>query len=298
MSQQFGAPYGPAVVEELRKSVAEHWKALLVWTLAGALIVGGAAFVVGSSRSSAATVFISPLEANPFSPDPRGQTLTNLETEAQVAQSDAVLERASQAIGGSPSAGQLGRGLVVSIPADSQVLELDLTTSGATNAKLAVDAVAQAYLDVREERATLAISERGKSRDRVSRRRAAQKQSGRLPWQPWQRSRQRSWTLDWHSHRASWRNWGGSRPLLRRRRPTQGRFSHQGRSQASACHWWPCFSGPCWVSSPAWRRSPGVGVSGRCGRMWCLKKDSYRDGPCLSNPRRDASRGRLRVRAV
>lgn len=160
MSQQFGAPYGPAVVEELRKSVAEHWKALLVWTLAGALIVGGAAFVVGSSRSSAATVFISPLEANPFSPDPRGQTLTNLETEAQVAQSDAVLERASQAIGGSPSAGQLGRGLVVSIPADSQVLELDLTTSGATNAKLAVDAVAQAYLDVREERATLAISER------------------------------------------------------------------------------------------------------------------------------------------
>lgn len=160
MSQQFGAAHRPAVIEELRKTAEERWKGLLVWMLAGALIVGGAAFVVGSSRSSAATVFISPLEANPFSPDPRGQALTNLETEAQVAQSDAVLERASQAVGGSPSAGQLGRGLVVSIPAGSQVLELDLTTSGATNAKQAVDAVAQAYLDVREERATLAISER------------------------------------------------------------------------------------------------------------------------------------------
>lgn len=160
MSQQFGAVERPRAVEILRETAEKRWKALLIWMLAGAFIFGAAAFLVGSSRSSAATVFISPLEANPFSPDPRGQTLTNLETEAQVAQSDAVLERASQAIGGSPSASQLGRGLVVSIPAGSQVLELALTTNGATNAKQAVDAVAQAYLDVREERAELAISER------------------------------------------------------------------------------------------------------------------------------------------
>lgn len=149
-----------ALTREFVATVAPRWRRFLAWTVIGAVVVGVLVFVLRPPVSSTATVFVSPLEASPFSPDPRGQTLTNLETEAQVAKSDAVLEKAAATLGDGTSAGRLGNALTVSIPPSSQVLELKVAGGAGVDPTAAVDAVAAAYLDVRQESAVNSVNSR------------------------------------------------------------------------------------------------------------------------------------------
>lgn len=147
------------VITRIVRSALRHWRRLLIATLVGAFLLGALAFFSGRSGSSTATVFVAPLEASPFSPDPRGQTTTNLETEAQVANSDEVLGRAAEMVEGA-TAGQLGQALNVSIPPGAQVLTLTVAGSPTLDPKAAVDAVATSYLVVRQERTVQSLAER------------------------------------------------------------------------------------------------------------------------------------------
>ncbi len=49
-----------------------------------------------------ATVLVSPLEGNPYSPDGRGDDLVNLQTEAQLVTTDRVSKIAGQKLGHEP----------------------------------------------------------------------------------------------------------------------------------------------------------------------------------------------------
>lgn len=157
MSTQY--PTTQKIARTALRSAAAHWLRLLVTTLVGALALGAVGFALSRGGSSTATVFVAPLESSPFSPDPRGQTVTNLETEAQVAKSDDVLARAASALGGGVSVEQLTTALAVTVPPGAQVLSLTVQGSDTLDPKTAVDAVANSYLDVRQERAVASIAE-------------------------------------------------------------------------------------------------------------------------------------------
>lgn len=148
------------VVIRIVRSALRHWRRLLITTLVGAVLLGAFGFLSARGGSSTSTVFVAPLEASPFSPDPRGQTTTNLETEAQVAKSDEVLGRAAESVGEGVTASHLDQALSVAIPPGAQVLTLTVAGSTALDPKAAVDAIATSYLLVRQERTVESLAER------------------------------------------------------------------------------------------------------------------------------------------
>lgn len=107
-----------------------------------------------TTYTSTARVLVNPSVGNPFAPTPasvRQDEMTSLETEAQVARSAEVLETAVSQIPGL-STGELQRSLQVSVPANTQILEISYSDHDSVTAQLVTDTVAGAYLDNRSRR--------------------------------------------------------------------------------------------------------------------------------------------------
>ena len=110
----------------------------------------GAAFAT-STYTAEATVLVSPLAGNPFTPDGNGDDLTNLQTEAQLASSDAV----AQLVTGGATTGtgsDILNGLSVKVPSNTQVLVLDYRAGSRDLAKARAQSFAQSYLKFRVSR--------------------------------------------------------------------------------------------------------------------------------------------------
>lgn len=106
------------------------------------------------SYTSTARVLVNPTAGNPFVPTPssvRQDEMTSLETEAQVLRSAEVLGPVAAAQPGLTTA-RLQRGLLVSVPANTQVLEISWSTTDRDSAAVVVDAVAASYLANRTRR--------------------------------------------------------------------------------------------------------------------------------------------------
>jgi capsular polysaccharide biosynthesis protein len=107
-----------------------------------------------TTYTSTARVLINPSVGNPFAPTPasvRQDEMVSLETEAQVARSAEVLKTAVSQIPGL-SAGELQGGLQVTVPANTQILEISYSDHDSVAAQRVTDAVAGAYLDNRGRR--------------------------------------------------------------------------------------------------------------------------------------------------
>ena len=138
--------------------------ALLV--LVCALVGLGLGWYVGQSQqptwSSTARVLINPAVGNPFAPAPssvRQDELTSLETEAQVAASAEVL--AAVAAANPPvTVSQIQRGLLITVPPNTQILTLTFTAGDAETAERVTDSLATLYLENRDQRATRVNSAR------------------------------------------------------------------------------------------------------------------------------------------
>jgi succinoglycan biosynthesis transport protein ExoP len=134
---------------------ARHHVAVLTVLLALGAIAGWLyADSSATTYTSTARVLINPSVGNPFAPTPssvRQDEMTSLETEAQVARSAEVLETAVSQISGL-STGELQRSLQVSVPANTQILEISYSDHDSAAAQLVTNAVADAYLDNRSRR--------------------------------------------------------------------------------------------------------------------------------------------------
>jgi Mrp family chromosome partitioning ATPase len=100
-----------------------------------------------------ATVLVSPLEGNPYSPEGRGDDLVNLQTEAQLVATDSVAKIVQRKLGREAEGD-----IAVSVPPNTQVLNLTYTAGSSGNARSGAQAFADAYLEYRTQRAQSVVN--------------------------------------------------------------------------------------------------------------------------------------------
>ncbi|WP_433229925.1 hypothetical protein [Actinomadura formosensis] len=121
---------------------------LVLLAVVGAAVGVIAALVLPAPYKATSTVLVSPLEGNPYSPNGRGDDLVNLQTEAQLVSTDRVAKIVGQKLGHAPE-GQIE----VTVPPNTQVLNLTYTAGSAKDARAGAQAFADAYLAYRQQRA-------------------------------------------------------------------------------------------------------------------------------------------------
>ncbi len=142
-----------------------HLKLVFTLAIAGLLLGAAAGLLLPASAKATATVLISPLDGNPYSPNGRGDDLTNLQSEAQLVTADSVQQVVRQKL---RSADRTR--VSVTVPPNTQVLLITYTGASATAARDGAQAFANGYLDYRKQRAQGVLDERArKLRDQEKR---------------------------------------------------------------------------------------------------------------------------------
>jgi polysaccharide biosynthesis transport protein len=124
--------------------------ALVLGALAGWLYAAS----LPATYASTARVLVNPSVGNPFVPTPtavRQDELTSLETEAEVARSAEVLDAVARD-NGSVTLSALQKGLQVTVPPNTQILEISYSASDPGTAQRVTDGVAKTYLANRARR--------------------------------------------------------------------------------------------------------------------------------------------------
>ena len=134
---------------------------ILVLAALGTALGAAAGLRRAESHAAGASILVSPLTGNPFSPGGRGDDLLNLETEAQLMRSDVVARAVAAKIGDrvTSTAGLL-TGLDVSVPANTQILTIEYTADSDIVAVGRAQGFAEAYLDYRQARAEQVVKSR------------------------------------------------------------------------------------------------------------------------------------------
>ena len=133
---------------------ARHNKRLIAALGVVGLLLGTAFMLVAPrTYASTASVLVTPATGNPFAPTDAGEDLLNLETEAEVVQSDAVATRALAQLPSGTSKEALQDSLHVVVPPNTQILEITSTATGPVLAQQRAQAYSLAYLGYRSQQA-------------------------------------------------------------------------------------------------------------------------------------------------
>jgi len=135
-----------------------------LWIIVLTALVGlglgiGASTQLEPQSTATAKILLTPLEGNPFYPSSRGEQLVNLETEAQALRSTQVAELAKAAIPSDTTPAELLGRVDVSVPVNTQILEVSYTAGQNDAAKAGAQAFADKYLEYRQTNATTLIDE-------------------------------------------------------------------------------------------------------------------------------------------
>ena len=125
-------------------AVRHHLAVVLACLALGALAGWAYAQSLPATWTSSARVLVDPAVGNPFAPTPasvRQEELTSLETEAQVARSAEVLRAVAQQ-STDLTTGQLERRVQVSVPPNTQILDISYSASDPVVAQQVATAVA------------------------------------------------------------------------------------------------------------------------------------------------------------
>src|SRR5829696_9237733 len=120
-------------------------------------IVGAAVGALVGQRMSTvlvanATILVNPLDGNPFSTKGSGDDLENLETEAQLIQSNDVARMVQKREGKAAPIPDILAGLEVSVPPNTQILEIDYASRASAVSLSRAQWFAEEYLAYREGR--------------------------------------------------------------------------------------------------------------------------------------------------
>ncbi|GAA1478319.1 hypothetical protein GCM10009623_27650 [Nocardioides aestuarii] len=135
------------------RAVRHHLVLVVVCALLGGALGWAWLAAAPPTYTSTATVLVNPADGNPYSSSPssvRQDEATSLETEAQVAGSVEVLSEVADDT--QVPLAQLERGVAVTVPPNTQVLQFSFTAADPTVARTVTDAVATTYLDNRDRR--------------------------------------------------------------------------------------------------------------------------------------------------
>lgn len=136
------------------RAVRNHLALVLLLLALGATGGWWYAASAPATWSSTARVLVNPASGNPFAPSPsavRQDEPTSLETEAVVARSAEVLDRVAAQVP-DLTTNQIARGLQITVPPNTQVLEITFTASSASLAQRVANEVATIYLENRDRR--------------------------------------------------------------------------------------------------------------------------------------------------
>jgi len=114
----------------------------------------------GQEHTATAVIMLAPSEGNAYSPGGRGDDLVNLETEAQVLQSDAVARAVLAALKESGTPADLLAAIKVDVPPNTQLLDITARGPDDATALARATAFAKVYLDYRKSRTVAAITDR------------------------------------------------------------------------------------------------------------------------------------------
>lgn len=143
-----------------RAAAARSWPILIALTLLGGLAGAAVGGTVSETRPATAVILLNPLEGNPFYPGTRGELLVNLFSEAQVLRSNLVAKTLPDASATGASAEQILADLSVSVPPNTQILQVSYGSSDPAVALGRAQGFADAYLAYRKARAAASIASR------------------------------------------------------------------------------------------------------------------------------------------
>lgn len=151
-------------------SPRRHRGGFLRWVLYVVVLALGVLIGLGlyrattpSEPSADASVLVTPLVANPYSPT--SASLLNVETEAQLVTADSVSAAVAKALGTGVSADSLAAQTSARVVAGSQVIAISHDASSEESAREAAKAYADSFLKEREARATAYLTEQEKALD-------------------------------------------------------------------------------------------------------------------------------------
>ncbi|WP_026402224.1 Wzz/FepE/Etk N-terminal domain-containing protein [Actinomadura rifamycini] len=142
---------------QLVAMLRRRMRLLIALVVAGTVAGVGAGVLLPAQYSATASVLVSPLEGNPYSPEGRGDDLINLETEAQLVQTDAVAELVQQKLKGE-DVSTLRANVSTVVPPNTQILNIVYNASSGDGAEKGARAFAEAYLKYRQQRAQAVIN--------------------------------------------------------------------------------------------------------------------------------------------
>ncbi|XBB65713.1 hypothetical protein ABFU82_16530 [Nocardioides sp. WV_118_6] len=111
-------------------------------------------------HTATAVIMLHPSEGNAYSPGGRGDDLVNLETEAQLLQSDAVARTVLTTLKESGTPADLLAAIKVDVPPNTQLLDITARGPDDATAVARASAFAKVYLDYRRSRTVAAIADR------------------------------------------------------------------------------------------------------------------------------------------
>jgi polysaccharide biosynthesis transport protein len=144
---------------------AALWRGLVL-TVVLCILGAVAGAMVGQRMSTVfvakATILVNPLDGNPFSTKGRGDDLDNLETEAQLIQSNDVATMVQKREGKAAPIPDILAGLEVNVPPNTQILEIDYSSRASDVSLSRAQWFAEEYLAYREVRATSLVASQTK----------------------------------------------------------------------------------------------------------------------------------------
>lgn len=137
--------------------------ATLVLAAIGAAVGYALALTLGQTRTATASVLVAPLIGNPYQPEGEGDNLLNVQSEAEVVRSDAVLEGAAARSG--LQIPTLRDMLTTTVTDNSQIVTISVAAENGDTATQITRDVAESFLDFRTERAEQTLTDRSSQLD-------------------------------------------------------------------------------------------------------------------------------------
>lgn len=152
------SPQEPDQLRDQLRRLFRHRAVIALGLLLGALVGGAVSTLGGEDYTATGEVVVRPIGTAP--PDGGGVSADkqlSMGTERRIARSAAVADRAAEALGGGNDPAGLLRGLRVSTPPETHVLEFEYTADSPERAAQRVNAFVRAYLEHREDAAARRI---------------------------------------------------------------------------------------------------------------------------------------------
>ncbi|MDQ3627438.1 MAG: hypothetical protein M3419_01170 [Actinomycetota bacterium] len=146
-----------------RDALRHRWR-----IIAGVLVLGTAAGVLLSlqrpvTQTSTVSLLINPLIGNPFTTEGQGDDLVSLQSESQLVVSDPVTIAVADELGLQQSNRLLGSGVRVTVPPNTQILELSVSGANPEAVQDVAAALSERYLLSREALARASIDSRAEA---------------------------------------------------------------------------------------------------------------------------------------